>query len=100
MSGGVQPAGSQSPAIDVFANTRPARVPGEPSFQDIFLGQVGKVQSLDEDYQKALEAYLGGADNEDQVAISFRKKQFAFNTLLQIRNKLVEGFDQLMQMRV
>lgn len=100
MSGGVQPAGQGSPALDVFSRTRPERVPGEKSFQDIFLGQINQVQGLDEQYQKSLEAFLGGADNQDEVVIAFRKKQFAFNTLLQIRNKLVEGFDQLMQMRV
>ncbi|GEM_PF-6244601 len=100
MSGGIQPTGPGGIAQDVFANTATRRAPGEVSFQDILLGEVGKVQNSDEQYQKALEAYLQGADNQDEVVIAFRKKQFAFNSLLTIRNKLQDAFDELMRLRI
>lgn len=100
MEGGIRAAGPGGPALDVFANTATPRETGEVSFKDLLLGEVTKVQDLDEQYQQALEAYLQGADNQDEVVIAFRKKQFAFNTLLTIRNKLQDAFDELMRLRI
>lgn len=100
MEGGIRPAGRGEIAQDVFANTATRRVPGEVSFADLLEGEVAKVQNFDEQYQQALEAYLLGADNQDEVVIAFRKKQFAFNTLLTIRNKLQDAFDELMRLRI
>lgn len=99
MDGGVRPTDSGTIAHDVFANTATRRAPGEVSFGDLLMGEVAKTQAADEQYQRALEAYLGGADNQDEVLIAFRKKQFAFNTLLTIRNKLQDAFDELMRLR-
>lgn len=75
-------------------------VEGGRSFKDILQDSIASVQRLQQEADRVLEKYALGETSQDQVTIAFRKSQIAFESLMQMRNKLVEAFQQIQQMRV
>ncbi|MHC4608284.1 MAG: flagellar hook-basal body complex protein FliE [Planctomycetota bacterium] len=75
---------------------------GERSFREILQDSIEKVNELQLDADKLLERYFQDDPNVklDHVMVAFRKAQVAFETLMQIRNKLVDAYEQITQMRV
>jgi len=62
------------------------------------LQQVSQMQSeADENVRKLL---TGQTQNLTEVFTAARKAQVAFSLLMEIRNKLVEGYEELKNMRV
>ena len=47
-----------------------------------------------------LEKYTKGLASQDQVTVAFKKAQIAFEAMLQIRNKLVDAFEEIQRMRI
>lgn len=62
------------------------------------LEQVGKLQT-DADDQVA-KLVSGQSDNMTEVFVATRKAQVAFSLLMEIRNKLVDAYDEVRNMRV
>lgn len=87
------PAGPATPAP-----TGPAE--GERSFKEILQDSIDNVNSLQQEADKMLEKFYKGDATQDQLMIAFKKSQLAFETLLQIRNKLVDAFDEIQRMRI
>ena len=77
-----------------------APVEGERAFKDILKESIDSVNSLQKEADVMLEKYTKGEASQDQVMVSFKKSQIAFEALLQIRNKLVEAFDEVQRMRI
>lgn len=90
----IQPATTSSPA----AKTAPA---GGKDFQSYLLDSLAKVNELqtsaDEGVQKLL---TGQTDNVAEVFSASRKAGIAFDLLMEIRNKLMDAYTELKQMRV
>jgi flagellar hook-basal body complex protein FliE len=67
-----------------------------------WLGQ--GVQSVNQDIQAADQAVrqlaVGETDNLHQVMISLSKAQTSFELAVQVRNRLLEGFQEIMRMSV
>ncbi len=62
------------------------------------LEQVGKLQT-DADDQVA-KLVSGESDNMTEVFVATRKAQVAFSLLMEIRNKLVDAYEEVRNMRV
>jgi flagellar hook-basal body complex protein FliE len=73
---------------------------GEKSFKDILQDSIENVNRLQKEADVMLEKYTKGEVGQDQVMVAFKKSQIAFEALLQIRNKLVEAFDDVQRMRI
>jgi flagellar hook-basal body complex protein FliE len=73
---------------------------GERSFKDILQDSIENVNRLQKEADVMLEKFTKGEASQDQVMISFKKSQIAFEALLQIRNKLVEAFEEVQRMRI
>ena len=74
---------------------------GAPSFKDALFDSINQVNQLQADAQKAVEGLATGqTDNVAQVMSAVQKADLAFRTLMQIRNKLVDAYDELRQMRL
>ena len=87
--GGIAPAG---PARDV--------VPGE-KFGQVLRNSITEVNRLQVDADKAINAALTGkTDNLAEVMTAVQKADLAFKTLLQIRNKLLDAYNEVRQMRI
>ncbi len=93
-SGGVQP-------------TLPLRRIGEqpsqqtPAFKELLLDNIKQVNDLQQDAEKAIEDLATGRrDDVANVMIAKQKADMAFKMLLQVRNKLVDAYQEIKEIRV
>jgi len=96
----IRPIGPTQPQGPRPASAEPA--PGERSFRDILRESLDKVNELQLDADQILERYLADDPEvrQEHVMVAFRKAQIAFETLMQIRNKLVDAFEEIQRMRI
>jgi flagellar hook-basal body complex protein FliE len=79
---------------------KPAPVEGERSFKEILQDSIQSVNQLQKEADQVLEKYSKGEASQDQVMVAFKKAQIAFEAMLQIRNKLVDAFEEIQRMRI
>ena len=75
-------------------------VEGGRSFKDILSDSIDQVNQLQKDADLSLEKLNRGEGNQEEVMIAFKKAQIAFEALMQIRNKIVDAFEELQRMRI
>lgn len=75
--------------------------PGAPSFKDVLLDNLREVNNLQQDATRAVEDLQTGkrADVEG-VILATQKADTAFRMLQALRNKVVEAYDEVKQIRV
>lgn len=75
--------------------------PATGKFRDVLKTSFVEVNRLQADAEKAINAVLTGkTDNVAEVMIAAQKADLAFKTLLQIRNKLLDAYNEVRQMRI
>ena len=82
---------------------RPAAPQGEPttSFKDVLMKNLEQVNKLQKDAEAAIEdLYTGKRNDVAGVAIAQQKADLAFQALLQVRNKLMDAYEEVKQIRV
>jgi flagellar hook-basal body complex protein FliE len=71
------------------------------SFTDILSEAIGNAQSTDASVQAENAALLtGGTDDLHTPVIEAQKAELALNLAIQIRNKVVDAYNQVMNMQV
>ncbi len=107
MTDSISPMGPNVAPLDPLkgpAGTGPAAGPppaeGERSFKEILKSSIEDVNRLQQEADQVLEKFTHGEATDDQVMVAFRKAQISFEALLQIRNKLVQAFESIQQMRI
>jgi flagellar hook-basal body complex protein FliE len=78
----------------------PAPAEGERSFKEILKQTIDKVAQTQKAADISLEKLIKGEATPDEVLIAFRKAQIAFETLMQIRNKIIDAFEEIQRMRI
>jgi flagellar hook-basal body complex protein FliE len=74
---------------------------GGPGFTQLLNEQIEKVNQLQQDANAAIEDLAtGGRDDLESVLIATQKADMAFKLLLQVRNKVMDAFEEVKQMRV
>ena len=74
---------------------------GQGSFQKWLVDQVGEVNQLQHQAEFGVHQLLTGGDvNSAEVLTGVQKADMAFRLLVQIRNKLLQAYDELNAMRV
>src|SRR5580704_14697200 len=72
---------------------------GAGDFQSLLAGAIGGVERLRGDAGKTVERFLAGDGEEvHTVALATQRAELAFETLLQVRNKVVSAYQAIMQM--
>jgi flagellar hook-basal body complex protein FliE len=95
---GANAAGGLRPAI---APKAPGAEAGGPSFKDVLMKNIEQVNQLQQDAERAIEDLATGQRNDlDGVLIAKQKADMAFQLLLQVRNKMVDAYEEIKQMRV
>jgi flagellar hook-basal body complex protein FliE len=75
---------------------RPASSTGTSSFADALKGQIDEVSRLQQDATKAVEDLsTGKSDDVTGVMTAMEKSDLAFKTLLAIRSKLMDAYDEV-----
>jgi flagellar hook-basal body complex protein FliE len=75
--------------------------PEGPSFADTLKAACGDVNQLQLDHQKQVERLLSGEDVDlHQVMISSEEATVAFDLMMEIRNKLIDAYQEIQRMSV
>lgn len=74
---------------------------GGPEFKDVLMKQIQQVNRLQQDAEMAIEDLASGKrDDVDAVLMAKQKADVAFQMLLQVRNKLMDAYEEVKQIRV
>ena len=70
-------------------------------FQDILSGSIDRLESLNRDASTAVQKFLTGENDElHTVVLATQKAQLAFELGLQVRNKVVDAYQEIMKMQI
>ncbi|MHC4660978.1 MAG: flagellar hook-basal body complex protein FliE [Planctomycetota bacterium] len=71
------------------------------NFQDVFKEAIQRVNELQLDANNAARDLASGAtDDVTQVMNQVKKAEIAFDLLMQIRNRLVDAYEEINRMRI
>ncbi len=74
---------------------------GGVSFESLLAGALENTAALDQSAQQAIQSHLLGGDvSSVEVFSGMKKADLALRMMLQIRNKLLEGFNEIKQMQM
>lgn len=95
----------RSMQADAMAQSKPvpkAEEPGMPSFAEMLGQAVGKVHETQQASTQLSEAFEMGDKGVDltDVMIASQKASVSFQAAVQVRNKLVQAYQDIMQMPV
>ncbi|HLH40974.1 MAG TPA: flagellar hook-basal body complex protein FliE [Bryobacteraceae bacterium] len=94
----ILPANLSIPPITAPA-AAPSAAPG--AFQSAFADAVAKVESFQQNAETSVEKFLSGEGEElHHVAIASQQAELSFQLFMQMRNKIVNAYQQVMQMQV
>ena len=75
--------------------------PAQPGFKEMLQEQIEQVNRLQEDANVAIEDLAAGRrDDLESVMIATQKADTAFRMLLQVRNKVMDAYEEVKQLRV
>ncbi len=80
---------------------KPAQGPDQLSFRDMVGRYLEEVNGLEQEASKSvLELASGQTDSLHQVVAAISEADLSFRLMMQIRNKLLEAYQQIMRMQV
>ena len=83
------------------ANSTGAGSTGGSSFADMLKNSIGEVSKLQQDASQAVQDLASGkTEDVDGVMTAMNKADLAFKTLLAIRGKLMDAYDEIKQISV
>jgi flagellar hook-basal body complex protein FliE len=75
--------------------------PGTPSFKDFMLQAIDQVNAMQLDADQSVEQLLtGGEVNPAEVLTAVQKADLSFRMMLQVRNKLMQAFQEIKEIRI
>ena len=78
-----------------------ARAGERPSFKDLLLNSISEVQRLQVDADQTIRELVSGEITDvSQALVALEKADIAFNTMMQIRNKIIEAYQEVIRMPV
>jgi len=70
-------------------------------FQKLLLGNIEKLETLSHDASTAAQKFITGEDEELHTAVlATQKASLAFELGLQVRNKVVDAYQEIMKMQI
>jgi flagellar hook-basal body complex protein FliE len=74
---------------------------GGAAFQSVFTDAISKVESFQNDAANSVNKFLSGEGEElHKVALATQQADLSFQLFMQVRNKVVTAYNQVMQMQV
>ncbi|MFH1022448.1 MAG: flagellar hook-basal body complex protein FliE [Planctomycetota bacterium] len=75
--------------------------PPETSFKNFLTDQIRKVNDLQQEADQAVKgAFTGQTQDVTEVLGAVKKAEVAFDLLMEVRNKVVDAYQEIMRMRV
>jgi flagellar hook-basal body complex protein FliE len=96
----IQNIGASSAQTISSLATQPAGQ-SESSFKDFLLDSIRQVNSMQQDADQAVEKlFSGGEVNPAEVLTAVQKADIAFRLMLQVRNKIVDAYNEVQAIRI
>ncbi len=94
----INPAHGLSTRRDI---STPSSDPNAPSFKQLLMDNLRSVNQLQQDATQAIEdLQTGRRDDVETVLLATQKADLAFRTIQVLRNKVMEAYDEVKQIRV
>ena len=87
-------------ALQPQSDSSPATEAGESTFKDLLKGLVDKVDSLQKDADASIKGLVTGETTDiHNVAIKMEEASVAFDLMMEVRNKLLEAYQEISKMQ-
>lgn len=87
--------------VEPLTIDRSSQAKPEASFGKIFESAVDRVEQLQTVTDDKLDRFLRGEDQEvHDVVLSAQRSELAFDYFLQVRNKVVQAYQEIMRMQM
>lgn len=74
---------------------------GESSFKDLLVESIEHVNTMQQDADAAVETLMTGGDiNPAEVLTAVQKADMSFRMMQQVRNKLVQAYQEIKDIRI
>ncbi len=74
---------------------------GGPSFKDFLLQSIQEVNSMQQQADQAVEKLATGGDvSPAEVLTAVQKADIAFRMMIQVRNKMLDAFNEVQNIRI
>ncbi|MEP0845070.1 MAG: flagellar hook-basal body complex protein FliE [Phycisphaerae bacterium] len=94
-------AGQPAQPVQPAGGSGAVREPGGRSFDSYLLDSLDQVNRLQQEATLGVEKVVTGeTDNMAEVFSAVRKADVAFSMLMEMRNKLVDAYREIQQMRI
>lgn len=91
------PAGIEH--IDAVASRKPEGAGG--AFQSILSEAVGRVSETQQTAQNTVDRFMAGENEEvHTIALQTQQAELAFDMFMQVRNKVVQAYQEVMRMQM
>jgi len=71
------------------------------SFKSVLSDAIGRVEQFQQNSQNAIGKYLSGEDEEvHKVALATQDAEMSFDLFLQVRNKVISAYQEVMKMQM
>ena len=71
------------------------------AFQSILTDAIDRVQQFQQNSQSSIEKFLSGEDEEvHKVALATQQAELSFDLFMQVRNKVVSAYQEVMRMQM
>jgi flagellar hook-basal body complex protein FliE len=82
-----------------FSQIKPSGKDPAGGFEDIMQEAIGKISQVQNDADTAVKELASGGDMT-QAIIAMEKADMSFNMMVEVRNKLVNAYEEIMRMSV
>lgn len=90
-----------SAALGPYASMVQNRPTDGPNFKEVLQDQIAQVNALQKDAKEAVEDLVAKRRTDvEAVMLANQKADTAFQMLLQVRNKVMDAYDEVKQLRV
>lgn len=98
----ITPASLAIPSMpSVGSITSPGSTTGGSAFQSVLGQAISKVESFQNDANNSVNKFLSGEGEElHKVALATQQADLSLQLFMQVRNKVVTAYNQVMQMQV
>ena len=89
-----------TPGVSSPQSPAEGRVGSGPSFEERFKGAVAEVNTKQQQADSAVEQVVSGKMGIHEGMLALQEADIAMKTLLQVRNKVISAYNDVMKMQV
>jgi flagellar hook-basal body complex protein FliE len=99
----MSPITAISPVVitPIDAGLKPAQSGGAGAFASVLSDAVGRMDQIQKSTSATVDGFLSGENEEvHQVALATQRSELAFDMFMQVRNKFVSAYQEVMRMQM